>query len=437
MRTKEFLLNIANTALKSVKADQIEVGVYSGERGVTRFANSTIHQNVTSESDDFWARVILGKKIGGISIGSLSEERVKRGMNTAYELAKYQKEDPDFKSLPEAKSIEQIEPASTVSPEERACGVRTIVDIAKKHNLTAAGAIYTSHTILGILNSLGIKSIGSRGYANVEVTLMSDDSSGFSAQTAKKFSDIDFKKLAEIACEKTLSSKNPVEVPPGKYTVLLEPQAAAEFVSYLSYIGFGARSFHEGRSFMSGKIGQKITGENITIVDDPCHPENIGLPFDFEGIPTQRLALIENGIAKNVVYDSYYANKEGKKSTGHATPQPNSYGPYPRNIMLAPGNKTTEEMLKSIDNGILVTSFWYTRLVDPDKTLITGMTRNGTFLIKDGKIAKGIKNLRYTANILETLKNVGSISKEYKLLGGSLIPALLIKDFNFSGKTEY
>lgn len=437
MKTKEELKKIAKTALNSVKADQVEVGIYSHERGVTRFANSMIHQNISTEVDESWARVILGKKIGGISIGSPNEERIKRGMNTAYELAKYQKEDPDFKSLPKAEPVEKINKLDVVTPDERACGVSTIVETAKKHNLSAAGAIYTSNTTLGIFNSLGIESVGSNSASNVEITIMADDSSGFASQTARKFSDIDFKSLAEIACEKTMLSKNPTETPPGKYTVLLEPYAVDELLSYLNYLGFGARTFHEGRSFMSGKIGTKITGDNITISDDPYHPEISGIPFDFEGVPTQPLKLIENGVAKNVVYDSYYANKEGKKSTGHAIPQPNAYGPFPRSMILASGNTAKEEMLKTIDNGILITRFWYTRLVNPDNTLITGMTRDGTFLVKDGKISKGIKNLRYTINILDTLKNVLAISKESKLIGSSFVPALVIKDFNFSGKTEY
>ncbi len=436
MRTKEYIRSIADTALRAVDADQTEVGIYSYGMGVTRFANSIIHQNIVKESDELWARVILGKKIGGISMGSLDEERVTKGMHTAYELAKHQKDDPDFKTLPEAESIEQIEEIHPVSPEERAYCVEKIVNIAKKHNLTAAGAIYTVHTMLEVANSLGIKSFGTMESSEVEVTLMSDDSSGFAAQYTKNFPVIDCGALAEVACEKAILSKNPVEAPPGKYTVLLEPYAVAEFLRFLSYLGFGARAYQEGRSFMSGKIGKKITGDNITIVDDTHHLETMGFRFDYEGVPTKKLALIENGIARNVVYDSYYANKEGKKSTGHAIPQPNPYGPYPRNIVLVPGNSTRDEMLKSIDKGILVTRFWYTRLIDPDKTLVTGMTRDGLFLVENGKITKGIKNMRYTANILETLKNVLMLSKECKLVG-SVVPSLLIKDFNFSGKTEY
>lgn len=348
------------------------------------------------------------------------------------------KKNPDFKRLPSSKPIEQIEELYSIAHEERAKCVEEIVNIAKKHNLTAAGAIYTTCNMLGIANSFGVRSIGSREVSSVDVTLMSDGSSGFASQTAQHFSHIDCSALAEIACEKALMSKNPIEVPPGRYTVLLEPKAVAELLEFLNYIGFGARAYQEGTSFMTGKIGKKITGENITIVDDANHPETIGFKFDYEGVPKQRVTLIENGVACDVVYDSYYANKEGKSSTGHAIiPQPNPWGPYPMNIILEPGNSTREEMLAAITNGILITRFWYTRIVDPDKTLITGMTRDGTFLIKDGKITKGIKNMRYTANVLETLENVLMLSKECKLIGSSFTPSLLIKDFNFSGKTEY
>ncbi len=437
MKTKEYIQNMANAALKSIEADQIETGIYNSEKGVTRFANSIIHQNIATESTEFWARVILGKKIGGISMSSIDEERIARGMRTAYELAKHQKEDPNFKTLPGTEPVEQIEEIHPVSPDERACCVEKIVSVAKKHDLTAAGAIYTNQIMLEIANSLGVKSLGKMESSHVDVTIMSDNSSGFATQYAKNFSNIDCESLAETACEKAILSKNPVEVPPGKYTVLLEPYAVAEFLRFLSYLGFGARAYHEGRSFMSGKFGEKITGDNITIVDDARHPETIGFHFDYEGVPTNKLALIENGVARNVVYDSYYANKEGKKSTGHAIPQPNSYGPYPRNIALMSGNSTRDEMLKSIDKGILITRFWYTRLVNPDKTLITGMTRDGLFLVENGKITKGLKNMRYTASILETLKNVLTLSKECKLVNGLVVPSLLIKDFNFSGKTEY
>lgn len=439
MRSREDLQNVANTALSAVKADQVEVGIDIDQIGVTRFANSVIHQNIAKETEHFWARVILGKKIGSISVVSLDKERTVEGMRTAHELAKHQKDDPDFRSLPRAGAFEQTEDMHNVTPEDRARCVEEIVDTARKNDLTAAGVIYTINSALHVSNSLGVGSSGTTRYAHTDVTLMSDDSSGYAGETCKDFSKIDCRSLAETAALKALSSRSPAEVPPGKYTTLLEPPAVAELISYLNYIGFGARSFQEGRSFMSGKIGQVITGEKITIVDDAGQEQALGFRFDAEGVPTQKVTLIENGVARSVVYDSYYGHKEGRESTGHAIEQPNPFGPYARNLVLSAGESTQEEMLAAIDKGILITRLWYTRLVDPDRTLVTGMTRDGTFLVENGRITSGIKNMRYTANILETLANAVMISKERKLqwFGGWLVPALLVKDFNFTGKTEY
>jgi predicted Zn-dependent protease len=435
VKTKEYVENMCTLALNSVKGDQIEVCIRTSRREVTRFANSIIHQNMAEEVDEFKARVILGKKIGSVGLRCINEDRITKGMYRAYELAKHQKEDPDFHTLPKVAPIEEIEEIHPVSPEERAECVEKVVKIAKKYDLEAAGTVSTHYTTLGVFNSLGVRSIGRTERVSLTMTLMSQDSSGFASASAKEFSLIEPQALAEVACEKAIKSRNPTKIAPGKYNVLLEPQAVAELLAFLSYIGFGARAYQEGRSFM--KIGQKITGENITIIDDSYHPKTLGFHFDYEGVPKQKVVLIENGVAKNVVYDSYYAHKEGKKSTGHAIPQPNIYGPHPWNIILTPGTHTKEEMINSIDEGILVTRFWYTRVIDPDKTLITGMTRDGTFLIKNGKIEKGIKNMRYTINILETLENVIKISNESVLIESSVVPSLLIKDFNFSGTTEY
>jgi predicted Zn-dependent protease len=317
--------------------------------------------------------------------------------------------------------------------------VEQIVEVANRDGLKAAGVIYTIGTALQMMNSLGVDSYGKTAYSHVDVTLMTENSSGYATFTGKDFSEVDGKALALVASEKALMSADPEEVPPGKYLTLLEPPAVAELLAFLNYAGFGAQSFHEGTSFMSGKLGQRITGEGVTIVDDVNHPNGLGLRFDAEGVPTKKVTLIEKGIARNVVYDSYYAHMEGKSSTGHAMKEPNPYGPYPRNLVFNGGESTRNEMLASMDRGILITRLWYTRMVDPDKTLVTGMTRDGTFLVENGKISKGIKNLRYTANILETFANAIMISKDLSLqwFGGSLVPALLVKDFAFTGKTEY
>ncbi|MDH5186413.1 MAG: metallopeptidase TldD-related protein, partial [candidate division WOR-3 bacterium] len=193
-------------------------------------------------------------------------------------------------------------------------------------------------------------------------------------------------------------------------------------------------------SVISKKMGKKLTGKNITLVDDAFHPKSIGLTFDFEGVNKKKVMLIQNGIGKNVVFDSFYAQKLGKKNTGHALPQPNAMGPFPMNLVLKPGKVPREKLINDIDKGILITRFWYTRMVDPDKTLVTGMTRDGTFLIENGKIFKGLKNMRFSINLYETFESVKMIAKETVLCGEyitNVVPALVIDNFNFASKTQY
>ncbi|MEO0113987.1 MAG: TldD/PmbA family protein [candidate division WOR-3 bacterium] len=438
-RTRELL----EIGLKSVKADQIEVGIFSTERGTTRFANSIIHQNMVVESPYLWARVILKNKIGGIATKELHPEGVKNAMQKALELAEHQKPDKEFKSLPKPGAKRRIglkkEPVF-VTPEERAKAVEQIVKVCKKDNLEAAGVIHTSRYSLGVANSLGIFNYDWSADTWVSITAMSDDSSGYASAYVKNFDDVDFTALAEKAVEKAIASKNPIEIEPGKYTVLLEEPAVAELISFLDFYEFGAKAYDERRSVISKKMGKRITGKNITIIEDAYHPKTIGLPFDFEGVPKKKVVIIQNGIAKNVVFDSFYAQKLGKKNTGHALPQPNTMGPLPLNLVIKPGKIPRAKMIEAIEKGILVTRFWYTRMVDPDKTLLTGMTRDGTFLIEDGKITKGLKNMRFLINVYETLKSVRLISKETVLCGEGIsvvAPAMVIDNFNFASKTHY
>jgi predicted Zn-dependent protease len=200
----------------------------------------------------------------------------------------------------------------------------------------------------------------------------------------------------------------------------------------------------EGRSFMVGKIGEQIVDPRVSIWDDASDPRGLPLPFDFEGVPKQRVDLIENGVARGVVYDSYRAGKEeGKTSTGHALPAPNSFGPFPLNTFFGAGDATLEEMIASTERGLYITRFHYTRPVEPTKVVVTGMTRDGTFLIEDGKIACPVRNLRFTQSYLDALNHVDMIGKDHRLLsgmgglGGTVQPALKLGSFAFTGVTEF
>jgi predicted Zn-dependent protease len=213
---------------------------------------------------------------------------------------------------------------------------------------------------------------------------------------------------------------------------------------YLGYLGLGAQSMQENRSFMSGRIGQKITGNNITIWDDGFDPRGVMFPFDYEGVPKQKVMLIEEGIARGVVYDTASAQREvGQVSTGHGLPAPNTMGPIPTSLFMKPGVATHEEMIASTKKGIWVTRFHYVNPVHPVKAILTGMTRDGTFLIEDGKITRPLKNLRFTQSILEAFSHAEMLGRDLKMIKmgfgsfATCAPAAKINGFTFTGATEF
>lgn len=440
IKTKEYL----DLIIKRKDFDEIEGGLYYSEKGTTRFANSIIHQNMVVEEPYLWLRGVEKRKVAGVSTKDFQKEGIEKALVKLKENLKGIKPDKEFRGLPEPPKgmrIKTTREPEFISPEERGKAVERIVGVCKKYNLQAFGVIHNTRISLGVANSKGIFNYGMTGINFVSVTAMGDSAAGYAVDIRKKFSEIDFKELAEVACEKALLSKNPREIEPGRYTVLLEEPAVGEMLSFLAWLEFGAKRFREKSSLLSKKIGKVITGRNITIYDDWAEGGMPGFAFDFEGYPKKQVVLIKNGIAKGVVFDSFYAQLLKKKNTGHSLPQPSPWGPLPGNLVIAKGKDKKENLIKEIEKGILVTRFWYVRVVDPDKTLITGMTRDGTFMIEKGKITYPVKNMRFVVNIYETLSKVRKISSERKLYGEDiffvLAPALLIDEFNFASKTEY
>jgi predicted Zn-dependent protease len=288
---------------------------------------------------------------------------------------------------------------------------------------------------------LGVFAYYATTSADINIVIMSDDSSGYAAATAWKVGEINTEAIGTEAVEKALRSRHPRELPPGRYPVILEEYAVADMINTLAYLGFGALAVQEGRSFMVDRFGERIMSEAISIWDDGLDPTGLPVPFDFEGVPKQRVDLIKRGVAEAVVYDSYTAGKEGKASTGHGLPAPNTFGPIPGHIFMAPGEATKEEMLASMERGLWVTRFHYTVPVHPKLAIVTGMTRDGTFLIEKGEITYPIKNLRFTQSYVEALANVKLVGRETKLqqnwFGGTRAPALELAEFEFTGATEF
>ena len=442
------LREIAEGVLRHATADQTEVLVTSGETDLTRFAVNTIHQNVTEKDVSVRIRVINKKRTGVASGNDMSDAGLARLVQMAESAASFQKENPEFTSLPEPLPITPadafVDATAEHTPEARADGVNQILALARENGLEAAGAFSTEENELFIANSLGVRAYHAGTQANVRTVIMGEDSSGYGGQTSMDVETLDPEAVGATAVDKALRSANPTSIEPGEYTVILEEEAVANMAGFLGFMGLGALATQEKRSFMTGKLGEKITGESITLWDDGHDLSGMPLPFDFEGVPKQRVTMIEKGVAKRVVYDSFTAGREeGASSTGHALPAPNTFGPVPVNLFMATGAATKEEMLAATERGIWVTRFHYTNPLHPVKTILTGMTRDGTFLIENGKISRPLKNLRFTQSILEAFANadmLGSTAKVVKSMYGSFAtsaPAARIHGFRFTGTTEF
>jgi len=445
MRGEKEIRTILEQVLSLSKADQTEVIFTGRDSHLTRFANSYIHQNVSESNAELRVRVIVGKRVGVASTNDLSGDGLRKVVESAQMVVRFQPERLDFQSLPGPSTVSSVvsfsERTASFSPKERACTVGLICKRAQSEGLIASGAFTTARREVAIANSLGLFAYYPSTLADLNTVIMGEDSSGYASRTAWDVGKIDTDQAGREAMDKALSSRKPVGIEPGTYTVILEEYAITEIVGYMSYLGFSALAVQEGRSFMAGKLGQQIVDARISITDDGLDATGLPMPFDFEGVPKQCVEIVKNGIANAVVYDSYTAQREGKKSTGHSLPAPNTFGPFASNLFMSVGSSSKEEMLKSTQKGLWVTRFHYVRPVHPLKVILTGMTRDGTFLIENGQLTRAVKNLRFTQSMLDALSNVEMIGSTAQVasdfMGAICVPALKVRDFHFTGVTEF
>ena len=444
MLDRDAMLAIADESLGASTADQTEVAVAASDSALTRFAGNAIHQNVSEADVTVTMRAVIGKRIGVASTNDPSSGALRELADRALELARNAEADDDFVSLPappeSGPRCETAPVAATVAcgPEDRAASVAGILAVAEADSLTAAGSFSTGQAAYCIVNSLGVRVHFARSDASCTVVMQGDSSSGFAQAQAGDVGEIDAQGLAAVAAEKALASARPVALEPGEYTVILETPAVCGMIATLGMYDLHALAHQEGRSFTTGKMGTRVCGENITILDDGCDARTSRMPFDFEGIPRRRVDIITDGVLVGLPYDSYTAGREeGAQNTGHALPAPNTWGPVPLNLIMTPGEHTLEEMIAATERGVLVTRFHYTNMVHPVRTVFTGMTRDGTFLIEGGKITGGVKNLRFTQSILEALGRVDMIGREGAPGGYAWAPPVRVQGFNFSSATEF
>lgn len=437
----EKIIEIFNNAIKSSVADQTELVCESEEFYLTRFAENLIHQNMGRSDSTIWCRAIFGKKIGVARSNDPSREGVLKLIRDASDIARNQNDDPNFATLvgsPEkVSSIGFYADTAEFPADSRAAAIDDIVSRAKSKDLTCAGTYQTSATSLAVVNSLGTEKFArNTEYRFTLTAAASDGKSGWAQAAGRDVDRFDFRSVSGRALDKASFTGDPVNLESGQYTVIIEPDAVANFLLFLAFLGFGGKTLHQHRSFMSGKIGEKITGDNITISEDPFHPAIEYMPFDYEGVAKRKIGIIENGVAKAGVYNSYYAHLAETQSTGHALPPDNSYGPYPKAMVLAGGDKSVDEMIASTQSGIYITRFWYLNFLNPMETLVTGYTRDGTFLIENGEITRPVVDMRVQQSMLEAFSSAEMISTEQRLIPQygalMLVPFMKINNFNLN-----
>lgn len=449
MMGREKILKLLDSVARKSKADTTEILYIGSDGGLTRYANSYIHQNVAESDGKVTFRISIDRKIGTVTTNILDERSLIGSLESAIEIAGYSKPNKYFKGVALKSKTKRIkthfESTAAVTPAKRAKIVGRICKAASKARFDASGAFSISETEIAFVNSNGVRLYQPLTSAAINMVISSDNSSGFAQGISRRIEKIDFDSLTDKAIRKCGLSRDPIGVEPGKYDVLLEPAAVANLLEWLSFIGFGAVGYHEKTSFLSGENKKKVMASSVNLYDDGLDSFGVAFPFDFEGVGKSKVHFVKNGLGGRPVYDLINGSKNKTKSTGHGMLFGGSTGPIPLNLFMAPGKKPMDRMIKEIKKGILVTRFHYINgFLDTPRAVMTGMTRDGTFLVEDGKLTKGVKNLRFTESITRAFSNILAISKETELcdtwwsdIGCVSAPALLIKDFTFSGKTEF
>ena len=461
MLTKDKAADIFGQLRKYSTADEIEAMIYGGKSALTRFANNTIHQNVAEESYTISVRTAFDGRTARATTNKFDDESLKRMVQASESLAKVQHPDSDLLPMPDAgegaratraNPNRHFSQTAALTPELRADAVKKIVQVATRHQLTTAGIFSSAESVEGIFNARGLNDWHAQTSSEISITMLAADSSGWQKANCPDVSQLDAAGLAEISARKAIESARPREIPAGKYTVILEPAAVLDMAGFMFW-DFGGLSILDQRSFLNNRVSTQLFGSNINIWDDVAHPLQSGTPFDGEGIPRQRVHLVENGVVKRLVYaratakkmaQSEYKDKAGPVApTGHGFSLPNEMGEAPMNIVFGtPADpRTVDQMIASTERGILVTRLWYIREVDPYEKILTGMTRDGTFYVEDGKVRHGILNFRFNESLIHMLSNVEEMGTPVRASGEEsfdmVAPPMKVRDFNFTEVTKF
>ncbi|MFN2601853.1 MAG: TldD/PmbA family protein [Gemmatimonadaceae bacterium] len=444
---------LADRVLALAKADETQVNILSGWSGNTRFAGGEITTSGEATDATIAVTSTIGKKRASVSTNVLEDDSLRRTVDLAERLAKLAPDDPEI--MPElgpqtySPVSGYIDRTADLGPEARAAAARRVIEQSGEAGKAAgdvfvAGFLEANASSRAIVNSKGLFAYHRSTDANLSATVRTPDGtgSGWASAGSRDWQKIDPAALGVRATQKAVASRNPTAIEPGAYTVVLEPQAVADLIPLLGG-AFNARSADEGRSPFSKrgggtKLGEKIVDERVTIYSDPVDPDLLAQPFDGEGLPLKRNVWIENGILKNLSYSRFWAQKQGKEPTGGGGGGGGGggFGGFPGGLKMVGGSKSTDDLIAGTDRGILVTHFFYIRFLDPRTVLVTGLTRDGTFLIEKGKITRSLKNFRWNESPLFMLAKLEDLGRAEPTAAGQVMPAIRAKDFNFTSLSD-
>jgi PmbA protein len=442
------LVGIIETALDYAKgkAQGAEVTVVSTDQASSRFALNAMTQNQCRSVTDVSLRLLKNGRQVRLSTNDLSPAAVRQLVDDALLAASYLQPDQEPMALP-GKGRKKILPVhrfdeatAGMTAAARADAIKRIVAVAKECKLSCAGELATGTVARAVGNSRGMHVYHCQTESHCSITMSDKGATGWSKSQQISFEDLNVEGLALKAAGTAISNVNPVEIAPGKYTVILEPSAVLDLLCWLWY-DFTGTSYQDKLSCFLNKLGTRVFGENITIRDDVYHPLQSGAPFDGEGQLRQAVDLVKDGVVQSLVYGRRSAHRAGVEPTGHGLPEPCAEGEFPVNIIVVGGETLLDDMIAATEYGIVLRRVWYVREVDQTSKIVTGMTRDGTFLVRDGVLTKAVKNLRFNQSLIELLNNVVDLGPSERTAGEegepNVMPAMKVEQFNFAATTEF
>ncbi|HXL50641.1 MAG TPA: TldD/PmbA family protein [Candidatus Limnocylindrales bacterium] len=438
-------------------AQEIEISLISTTGEYLRFGNNELGQSQSTKNRTLSVRLSSGKKQARTTTGRLEESFIQKAVEKAVSQLKTSPEDPDYLPMLGQQSYQTVSRYHTRTVEEsaetKAGYVGRAIELARDNKLLASGVLGTSVDEGLIINTSGLESHyrGTGGYFSLTMDADNGNQTGYALSTFADITELDARNVSETALERAKLNKAQTEVQPGKFDVVIDPHAWSEMLFFFIVSAsagyspdFGTRQYKEGRSYLSGRIGEKIMGENVILEDDVYHPLQMGPPFDGEGYPKSKLTLVENGELRSLASSRISAHRyQDAKATGHELPLPNPLGETPTNLVIRGKGptKTTEDLVGELDKGLLLTRLWYIREVEPRTKTLTGMTRDGTFLVENGEIKRPVKNLRFNQSLLELFNSIEKFTEPVRntsFTGAAVLePGVLARDFNFTSVSPF